>query len=162
MDRVVVTIIGVTIIVLGGAIWLGNRTAKPSVTTATDDPNRPIATVSETVFEFGTMSVSEERERTVTITNTGQSDLTVGPASTSCDCTFARITMPNGNQSPDFSMHGKSGWSAELSAGEQANVTVIYKPSIMPVQGHVERSVLIQTNDPVSPSIQLSFTAEVE
>lgn len=161
MDKVALTIIGLTLVVLVAAVVFGSRTAEPSVALSIDDPKRPIATVSETSFDLGTMAVKDEREKRVMITNTGQSPLSIGPASTSCDCTFARVTLPDGEESPEFSMHGMNKWSGILGLNEQAEVTIIYRPSVMPVQGRVERSVLIQTNDPASPTVQISFTAEV-
>lgn len=162
MDKVVVWTIGLTAVLLVDAALFGSQRAEPADTIAIDDPARPIATVSETHFDLGVMGMTEERERTVTITNSGASLLSVGPASTSCDCTFARLTMPDGEVSPEFSMHGMSRWSGELAPGETAEAAVIYRPSVMPVQGQVERSVLIQTNDPVNPTLQISFTATVE
>lgn len=162
MDKLTTSIIGLTVVVLIGAAVLGSQSAGSTTTISADDPNRPIATISKSTFDMGSMAVTNEREQSVTVTNTGASPLRVGPASTSCDCTFARLTLPTGEISPEFSMHGMSKWSGELQPGQQAEVTITYRPSIMPVVGRVERSVLVQTNDPVSPTVQISFTATVE
>ncbi len=45
-------------------------------------------------------------------------------------------------------MHAQSGYVTEVAPGDTATVRVIYKPSLMPVYGLVEREVYITTNDP--------------
>ena len=162
MDKTIVSILGATVVILGVAIFVSSQQTSSKPIVAVDDTNRPIAMVSETHFNFGTVQMSDEPVRQVTIRNEGQTPLRLGKVSTSCDCTFATITMPSGTTSPEFSMHGMNSWQDELKTGETATINVIYRPAVMPVKGKVSRALSITTNDPNQPSIQIAFDAEVE
>lgn len=162
MDKTIAAILGATILVLGGAIFFTAKTTPATSTTAPDDPNRPVARVSESHFDFGRIHVDDEVTRPVTIINDGQTPLRLLGVSTSCDCTFATITLSDGSLSPEFTMHGRNTWQGEVKAGETATINIIYRPAVMPVKGKVSRAISIQTNDPLQPSIEIGFEAEVE
>ncbi len=162
MDKTIVAIIGITILVLAGAILSSARKAPTEPIASTNDPTRPIAVVDERRFDFGTVSMSEERRQAVTVRNDGQSPLELRHFATSCDCTFAHVALPDGSESPEFTMHGTNDWLGSVPSGQVATVHVIYRPAVMPVTGKVTRAVSFMTNDPANPSVELSFTADVQ
>lgn len=155
-------IIASVAILVGAAVVLGNPSA--------DEPKRSelgasSMTIDKTSEDFGSMKVSDEKTATFTITNASDSTLRIWGVSTSCDCTFARITI-DGNQTGEFNMpmHMNTtlkNWIGEVAAGKQAILNVTYKPSVMPVQGAVSRQVNFSTNDPKNPEVQVSVAANV-
>lgn len=110
------------------------------------------------------MKVSDEKMANFTITNTSDSVLRLWNIKTSCHCTFATVNI-NGKETGEFSMNtvGPLGnWIGEIPAKQQAILKVIYRPSIMPVQGPVSRQVNFSTNDPNNADImQVSVSANV-
>ncbi len=151
--------IALTIALVGLLIWAGS---KRTTTTLVDvnDPNRPVATIDEESFDLGRMSVKEVRTHVFQIKNTGLSDLTLARVTTSCNCTYAYVTI-NGRRSPQQTMHGDNGWSDVVKPGESAEVEVVYEPSLMPVSGPVERTVSVTTTDPVMPTLTFMVKANV-
>ena len=107
------------------------------------------------------MTVKDEKKAEFTIKNVGSEQLQLYKVSSSCDCTFGQITI-NGAKSPLFSMHAKSPWVGTLKPEETANLTVVYRPGIMPVKGEVTRAVYISTNDPDKKELTFSVKAYVE
>lgn len=115
--------------------------------------------------DLGKMKVSEEKSAVFTITNTGNSVLRVWNVATSCDCTFATFTI-NGQTTAEFNMpmHMNSSlrnWLGEIPVGQKAVLKVIYRPSVMPVQGPVTRDVTFSTNDPNNSNIDVAVSANV-
>ena len=53
-------------------------------------------------------------------------------------------------------------WIGTLNPGNTATVTVIYRPSIMPVKGDVTRFVTVETNDPANNQLTFNIKAFVE
>lgn len=141
-------------------VWLGAGTSTAPVM-GTNDPNRPIASVEKSDFDFGMMRNEDIRTADFTISNTGASDLVLQGVSTSCDCTYAYITV-GGEKSPRFIMHDKSSWRGVVPPGQSAEVEVVYEPAIMPVFGPVSRMVTVTTNDPNQQSVQFTVIANVE
>ncbi len=151
----IVAVLGLLVLL----VWAGSRTTLK--TASADDPNRPIATLEgEPHFDLGKMKVNEIKDHEFTIKNTGKSNLELGQVATSCDCTYAYI-IKNGESSPKFTMHGMNDWKTTLMPDETAIVKAVYEPAIMPVEGKVERVVVVTTNDPVSPKIEFAIMAEV-
>lgn len=144
---------------VGLLVWLGSR-GGIAPTTDASDPNRPIATVTDTDFDLGAMAVSEIKNHVFQIKNTGLSDLTLARVTTSCNCTYAYITT-GGRRSPQQTMHGSNGWSDVVRPGETADVEVVYEPALMPVSGVVERTVSVTTTDPVTPTVTFTVRANV-
>ncbi len=136
-----------------------DQTSVPSYSKS--DTSRPKVSLSSTSLDLGKMKVSDEKSADFVIENKGDKLLQLFNISTSCDCTFATVTI-NNVKSPQFGMHGKSSWVGEVKAGEKATVTAIYKPSIMPVQGAVTRDVYVSTNDPDNPKLTFTIKAFVE
>ncbi|MBI4032811.1 DUF1573 domain-containing protein [Candidatus Berkelbacteria bacterium] len=165
MNRFAWIVLGiVTVGLLGGIVWYAGRTGMTTSATAyqAEDPARPVVVVEPASFDFGTINAVDEQTKTVTLRNDGQSPLEVTEVTTSCDCTFATIALPDGTTSPEFTMHGRSNWSGTIAPGESATVTIIYRPAVMPVTGTVSRGVNIRTNDPVNPVSTIGFEATVQ
>ena len=157
--KIILIIIG--IILLGGVIWQANLSQTYNV----DDKEGPaLAVKPETmVQDLGNIKVSEEHTVEFELRNTGSQKLTIFNLETSCMCTFGQIII-RGNKSPIFSMamHGNPKWQGNLEPGQTAIAKVIYRPSLMPVQGRVERTFLFETNDPSNSAVYLSIKAFVE
>lgn len=130
-------------------------------TADSSDPDKPVAMViGEKKFDFGAMTNADIRNKTFTVKNRGKKDLELTSVSTSCDCTYAYITIA-GEKSPKFTMHGTNQWRGKVASGQTAEIEVIYEPAIMPVKGRVERLVSIATNDPDNKTLEFTITAEV-
>jgi hypothetical protein len=125
------------------------------------DQEKPKAELSETNFDFGNVNVSDKQIKEITLKNTGQKPLSLFSPTTSCDCTSVQIKI--GDQlSPEFSMGVSSKWTGEVAPGEMATIIAIYEPYKMPSPGAVGRTVMMNTNDPSLPKLQIGFKAFVE
>ncbi len=145
-------------IIMGAAVVLGKDTRPKREQLGTSAVN--IATKSA---DLGTMKVSDERSADFTIANPSDSVLRIWNVTTSCNCTFATITI-DGVDTGEFSMHtggALKNWIGEIAPGASANLKVIYRPSVMPVQGPISRQVNFSTNDPSNPEMQVEITATV-
>jgi hypothetical protein len=130
-------------------------------TFSADDPNRPVAALSQSIFDFGEMKLSEVRDHDFSLKNTGKSDLVLTQIVTSCDCTFAQIISPDGTKSPEFSMQNNSDWQTKVKPDQSVTLKITYKPALMPVSGPVKRVVDLATNDPANPKLEVTITAKV-
>lgn len=128
---------------------------------STTDSNRPKAKFESTFSDLGKMSVKDVKTAEFTINNTGSKPLNLYKISSSCDCTFGQLDI-EGNKSPEFGMHSRNSWTGIIEPGKKAVLSVIYKPSIMPVSGIVTRDVYVQTNDPENPKLTFTVKADVE
>lgn len=165
-DKMIFLIVGgLTVVILGiAAVVFGSgSSAKPVTITSykSTDSERPKADVGATFSDLGKMKVSEEKKAGFKITNSGTKPLELSEISSSCDCTFATVAI-NGTNSPEFGMHSKGGWVGSVDPGKSADVTVIYRPYIMPVHGVITRDVYVRTNDPDKPEVTLTVKADVE
>lgn len=149
------------LVVIGGIFFAFKATGKPLELYSATDTERPQIEVDTKIKDLGQMKVSDIKSADFVIKNTGQKPLQITNVSTSCNCTFAQIEI-EGKQSPRFSMHKNPVWTGELAPQKEAKVTAIYEPSLMPVQGPVERNVLFTTNDPQNQNISLTLTATVQ
>lgn len=125
------------------------------------DKDKPKATISSTFSDLGNMKVKDEKTAEFTIENKGEKPLQLTKIQTSCDCTFGQITIDDA-KSPEFSMHASSPWVGTIDPGKKAVLSIIYRPSIMPVSGVVTREVYVQTNDPEKPNLTFTVKAFVE
>lgn len=115
--------------------------------------------------DFGDMKGDEERTATFTITNTSNSVLRIWGVATSCNCTFATVTI-GGKKSGEFNMPAHmvsalKNWIGEVPAYETATLSATYKPKVMPVVGPVSRQVRFSTNDPKNAEVEVSVKANV-
>ena len=159
--KIVLGAIVASVLIIGGAtVVLGNDKSpkRESLGTAT-------MTIDKTSVDFGTMRADEERSATFTLTNTSDATLRIWNVATSCDCTFATVTIGEKSYGEfNMSMHmGKElqNWIGEVGAGQTATLSVIYRPKVMPVTGPVTRQVTFATNDPKNPEVEVSVSANV-
>nr|AMP35044.1 hypothetical protein pSinB_185 [Sinorhizobium sp. M14] len=122
--------------------------------------------IDREVAELGVLAVDEVGRAGFRLKNSGTEPIEISQVRTSCMCTFADIALPRGN-SPEFNMamHNDAAvnaWKGVLDPGEEATVTVVYKPSLMPVEGSVARNVKFATNDPQKPVVELDVHATVK
>lgn len=125
------------------------------------DKDRPKVTVASTFNDLGNMKVKDEKTAEFTIENAGNKPLQLSKIKSSCDCTFGVVTI-DGVKSPEFSMHATNPWVGTVDPGKKATLSVIYRPSIMPVSGVITRDVYIQTNDPEKSNLTFTVKAFVE
>jgi hypothetical protein len=116
--------------------------------------------------ELGVMAINEVRSAAFRLKNSGTQPVEISQVRTSCMCAFAEIALPDGT-SPEFNMamhhdDATNAWKGTLAPGEEAIVTVTYKPSLMPVEGSVARNVKFATTDSQNPVVELGVHATVE
>ena len=139
----------------------GSSNTQSTLIYSANDSERPKIKFSSPSADLGKMKVTDEKNAEFILENTGTKPLQLFKVSTSCDCTFGQITI-DGEKSPEFGMHSKNLWSGSIEPGKKATLTVVYRPSIMPVKGEVSRQVYIQTNDPENKQVTFSINAFVE
>ena len=155
-------LVGVVIII---AVLLTTQTPTASLPVTVTPGEEPQLTMSERSVDLGTMKVSEERSKDIIITNVGKGPLVLSRIRTSCDCTYADLTIGGRTISFNMEMHNPVAlrqWTGALAPGESATLKAIYRPFIMPVQGPVERIISFNTNDPKYPSVEIPLRAVVD
>lgn len=77
--------------------------------------------------------------------NSGEDDLILKGAATSCACTTATFSLPNGEKSPDFSMHGNQEWAYAIKPGESFSLDIVFDPMAHgpSAVGPIQRSIYI-------------------
>lgn len=138
-----------------------NKPARAVTTYTSADSEKPKVEVSNMSADLGLMSVKDEKSAQFTIKNTGTKPLQLSGVNTSCDCTFATVTI-QGTTSQEFSMHAKTDWVGSVEPGENATLTVLYRPSVMPVKGAVSRATFVETNDPEKLLLRFDVAAVVK
>ncbi len=160
--KIIVGAVGVSVAIIVGAVVLfSNQKPAPK----RENQGTASMTIDKNSEDFGSMKVSDERRATFTITNTGDSILRIWKVTTSCDCTAATIKIGT-TETPEFSMAGMMGsdrtnWLGEVPVGQKAILTVIYRPSVMPVNGPITRQATFSTNDPNNPEVEVGIAANV-
>lgn len=149
------------IIVVGAVALLGNDKSPKR-----DQLGTASMSIDKTEADLGTMTVEEEKSANFTITNTSaDSVLRLWGVATSCDCTFATVTI-GGQETEEFNMtmHTPArlkNWIGEVPARQTATLKVTYRPKVMPVTGPVTRQVTFSTNDPKNPEVEVAVKARV-
>lgn len=161
--QIIVGIILITAFVIGSYFLLNQGSSQTKTITRyiKTDKNKPQIEITKTFTDLGTMKVSEDRSAEFTIKNAGRQPLQLYGISSSCNCTFGQVVIA-GKESEFFGMHAVSDLAGEVLAGKEAKIRVIYRPSIMPVYGVVEREVYISTNDPDNPKLTFKVKANVK
>ncbi len=160
--KVVVGALLASVVIVAGAVFALGKDSTPK----RESLGSATMTIDKKVADLGTMKMSDERTATFTITNTSDSPLRLWNVATSCNCTFATITI-GGVKTGEFNMtmHMSStlkNWIGEVAPGGAAILEVTYRPSVMPVSGPVSRQTTFATNDPNNPEVEISVTATVE
>lgn len=108
------------------------------------DQPQPAIALSETTYNFGSVSPTAVVKRTFVIRNTGKAPLTISKAYTTCGCTTADFT------------------STVIPVGKVALVTVTFDAGFHDTRGmQVRRGVIIENNDPNQSQAEIWVTANV-
>lgn len=160
-------IVVASVLVAGGGMFVWNAVAPRADSGMMVVEPVPGATleIDREEAELGSMAVDEVRSADFKLTNVGTAPVEIAQVRTSCMCTYAEVTLPDG-KSPEFNMDMHNSeeakqWKGALQPGESAVVTLIYMPELMPVQGSVARTVKFATNDPQHQTVELGIHATV-
>lgn len=162
--KFILVIVLFSVIMVAGSYFLLVSGQKPDpdiISYSVTDKERPKAEAKSVFSDLGTMKVSEDKSADFVIKNVGQKPLQLSRISSSCNCTFGQLIL-DGKESEYFGMHSISSFAGEILPGKDAKIRVIYRPSIMPVYGIVEREVFIDTNDPQNPKLIFKVKANVK
>ncbi len=114
----------------------------PAQTAAPAPSEAPIIRVEPESFDFGRALPGRTLRKEFTLRNAGAAELVIAGVSTTCGCTAAIAGET----------HLKPGRSTPLSVSLQTR----------DYRGRVERRVLVRSNDPKTPLLELSVAATVE
>jgi len=163
----------VVAVVTGGVAIAAYRAVTPEAPQADYSQVMPVQATSGATLaidreevELGVLAVDDVGRADFRLKNSGTAPVEISQVHTSCMCTFAEIALPNG-KSPEFNMamhndDAVNAWKGVLNPGEEAVVTVTYKPALMPVEGSVARNVKFATTDPQNPVVELGVHATVK
>lgn len=163
VDGFILAIVGFTVLVVaGGSLYAFSSSGADEKLAQYDKDNtdKPVIKIETKQLDFGNMKLSDEKTEEIALENTGSAPLQLTNVSTSCNCTFAQFVI-DGKESPTFEMHNNPNWVGTIEPGKKGVLKAIYKPSIMPVQGKVDRTIFFTTNDPAKPKVEINFTANV-
>jgi len=160
MKKTQIIILIVILAAIGLAIGFakgGNSNQTPSSEVAAV-ANNSVIVVENSSFDFGDMDIFGGKVTSEYIlTNTGEHDVTVTSATTSCGCTEGEI------EGESFGMH--FGMSSEVTIPANSSVTVTgtfdplaHGPDAV---GPVTRMLMLQTNSTVTPELEVRLIANV-
>lgn len=158
--KLIIGFIVLTLLILGGGIFVLSSTSVPPKITASQNAK---AQVNQKTFDWGNIPYSGGNAvKTFTIKNTGTDILKLTGVKTSCTCTKAQVVI-NGKTSPYFAMHSTSSWVGEVPPNKEAQLTVIFDPAFHGPTGvgPVERFVSMQTNDAQNLNLEFSMKGVV-
>ena len=116
-----------------------------SVTIAAQDANNaPDINLPVTFHNFGTVRRSQIASWTFEIANRGNAALLISSGYTTCGCTTAELS------------------SADIPPGKSGLVTVYFDPQQAAPGAVVRRGVILETNDPQRPEVEIWVQASVE
>lgn len=153
----------VAVVVAGIFFLLGSFSQKEKISFyKISDGQRPrLKIAGESFKDLGKMKLSDEKTVLFPIKNEGEARLEIFYGSSSCGCTSGQLKTKE-KSSPVFDMHSNNQFYFELAPGEEGEVELIYKPSLMPAYGKVQRAVMLKSNDPENPQVSFSIEALVE
>ncbi|CAN5428647.1 hypothetical protein BH10BAC5_BH10BAC5_17510 [soil metagenome] len=102
----------------------------------------PSITFNEITKDFGKITQGEIVQYEFPFSNTGNQELVITNVTTSCGCTAAT-----------------SGDKTNFAAGESGVIKITFNSNGK--QGHIEKTVMIESNDPVSPQMILTLFFDV-
>lgn len=158
--KVVIGFIVLTLLILGGGVYILSNSAAPAKITTSQNAK---VEVDQKTFDWGNIPYSGgNATKTFIIKNTGTGVLQLTGVETSCTCTKAQITI-DGKTSPYFSMHATSSWVGEVVPGKEAKLLVIFDPAFHGPTGvgPMERLISVDTNDSQNPKLEFSLKGVV-
>jgi hypothetical protein len=138
--RILVVMMAV-LVALTASLALAQETAAKSDAPAKVADKAPRLTVIEPVKDYGIVSKGEKLNWAFAVKNTGTADLQIIAARPACGCTVA-----------EFDKVIKPGETGKVTA--QVDTTAF--------NGPIAKSVTLETNDPVTPTAQLTIHATVK
>jgi len=157
------------LLVLGGLLawsYAKNGASASAVQGAGAGSSKSALTASETLYDFGTISMRDGNvEKVFTITNPTSQDITVNTVVTSCMCTAAFIVGENGSTKGPFGMPGHSGFvppaNEIIKAGESRVIRVVYDPNAHGPAGVGAIDRFVSLTDSARGTLQLEIKALV-
>ena len=123
-------------------LFLGAVLAPPRALPFADEtPKAPQISVSPEHFDFGSVLPDQKVTREFVIRNVGSADLNIDKVSTSCGCTVA------------------DGYSPLVKPGAKTVLRVTV--STPHAAGHLQKSVLVHSNDATRATVELKVEATV-
>lgn len=160
MNKTNVIGIIITILILGGLLWI----ARPSPQNGVSLSSATMLSAEEKLFDFGTISMANGKVNHIfTVTNPTDKNINVKTVSTSCMCTSAYLESPSGEKGP-FRMQGMGYLSPAneiIKAGESRDVKVVYDPNAHGPAGVGSIDRLIYLADESGGVLQLEIKAVV-
>lgn len=149
--------------IIGGLIFLAVFILFSLLMTNDQQPNQnpyvASAVIADRTFhDFGTIDIFGGKvSTTYTLKNTGEEDVSIVSAVTSCMCTEGEIGGLR------FGMHDKTGLKVVIPAGEEKTLTAIYDPLAHGPNGtgKITRELTLTTDSSETPKIMVRFTANV-
>jgi len=160
------TIIGIviTILVLGGLIWIARPDGQTNSEAITALSNGVLTVEEANNYDFGTISMAKGVVRhTFKIKNESEEAVTVSKMYTSCMCTTATLAA-NGDQFGPFGMPGHGvipKINKMINPGEEAMVEVAFDPAAHGPAGigRIQRTITLENN--AGQPVELLFAAVV-
>lgn len=151
---------------LGILIMNRQRQTQPNVLSSATPSNGKIVTLDNT-YDFGTIRMYDGNvEHVYELKNDSDATVTLGELYTSCMCTTAQAIYSNGPKSRTASMKGHGAptlLKQEIQPGETFQVKTIFNPAAHGPSGTgpVHRVIYLETNSQETPTLELSFDANV-
>lgn len=162
MKNTQIIILVVILAIIGLAIGLTKKGAveneQSSVEQTVTVQNTSVISIENSSHDFGEIDIFAGKvSADFVLTNSGDQDVVVTKATTSCGCTEGEI------EGKKFGMHFGLPSSVTIPAGESRTVTGIYDPLAHGpnATGPVTRMLLLETNSTATPSIELRLSADV-
>lgn len=168
-------VFGTLLLISVFALWQGDRsgnTTNSGLTSATPTPEKPkpislpSITASPEPFDWGNIKINGGIVQTkFTLKNSSAEAVSISKLETSCMCTEASLKIGE-KESPFFGMPGHTpnpGWQAEISAGQEAILTVKFDPAAHGPEGlgKVNRVARIWFSKPDNTYRDIAFVANV-
>ena len=120
----------------------GTAAAADASAPASPATSAPRITVEPASFDFGSVFVGGTVDKEFVVRNFGSADLVLNSVVAACDCTVVE------------------GYAKTIKPGASTPLRVRLEVGRYP--GRVERSVLVKSNDPAKPSLEIKVAATVQ
>ena len=160
IDSFIASMVGMTLLLLVGAIYFGTR---QGVTTEVSADSQVSVEIAENRYDWGTIGIYDGVvNKSFAIKNSGSTSLKLYDVKTSCMCTTAQLKTAS-KTSKKFGMHEKSTRVFEVQPGETAELAVEFDPLFHGPSGvgAISRTVTLNTNDASQPTLSFQLAANV-